>query len=250
MAVHTIFVYHNANGDDKMNSSSAGNNLQLLDFLARNINRINKLGVRLVVWDVSDTDLQNPELVSMMQTEGINSFPALKTQRGLYMGVDGIIKVYSENLKQQGNVEELEREGDEVLRDYYDEELINADIDEKDDDGDEDAKDMMSKYSEEIARRMGDSGSKPGDKISSMSSRKKPPPKWARRIVDGGKGNNSRGRDLPAHVAQPSRPDNVMTDDDDMDVVLKSIRDTGEDEDAEDIKMSEKFWENTKVTRV
>ena len=270
MATHNLFVYHNSDGDDNVNASSIRYNIELLEFLARNIKKINSLGVSIVVHDIGDSDLQNVDLVNMLEEKRITSFPALQTTKGLYMGVDEIIKVYSDNLKQQRSIDEVEREGEEVLREYFDTELVDVDIDEKDeDDAADESKDMMAKYNEALSQRMGGKkdGSAGDEAASSVSSRKRPPPKWARRIIgDGSKKDridpveHARGRNRRATSDEDggtqsrmhSRNDNVSVgeNDDGLDVVLRSIRDVGEEEDAEDIRLSEKFWENTKSTKI
>ena len=89
---HTLFICPVARGP------LVAANRALLSFLNESLGKLRAMGVTLTVRAVLRSDLAKSKVEAALAAQGISSFPALVTARGVYEGLDRITSLYQEQI--------------------------------------------------------------------------------------------------------------------------------------------------------
>lgn len=129
-------------------------NIEVLNYLVKIKPFLRQMGIAVDVMKVEESSLSNQRLKQAMLSKGIRSLPALKTQKGVYLGVQSIKELYNRNVDDFKRSRKQDTGGDSDLDAYF---RRTLDAKAEDDDDDETAigesGEMMTQYQSLMQRR-------------------------------------------------------------------------------------------------
>ena len=92
---HTIYILDHP--------SYASQNINFLNYIKYYQNVIKNMDVRIKISVLLPTDLNNPEISSILKLKNIDIFPTLVTDTKIYKGMEEIVNIYTTNIKEYNN---------------------------------------------------------------------------------------------------------------------------------------------------